>query len=90
MGRLKHRLVRLIEANGPLSVADYMAICLFDPEDGYYSTRQPFGTTGDFTTAPEISQMFGELVAYGSSAHGRRAAGRCLSRWPKSVPDAGR
>ena len=60
--RLRQRIVRLVEANGPLSVADYMAICLFDPEDGYYTTRQPFGVTGDFTTAPEISQMFGELV----------------------------
>jgi SAM-dependent MidA family methyltransferase len=60
---LKDRIVRLIEANGPLSVADYMALCLFDPKDGYYTTREPFGTSGDFTTAPEVSQMFGELVA---------------------------
>jgi SAM-dependent MidA family methyltransferase len=60
---LRDRIVRLIEANGPLSVADYMALCLFDPTDGYYTTREPFGVSGDFTTAPEVSQMFGELVA---------------------------
>ncbi|MCG6114498.1 MAG: class I SAM-dependent methyltransferase [Mesorhizobium sp.] len=63
MTALRERLVRLIEATGPLSVADYMAQCLFDPEQGYYTTREPFGVSGDFITAPEISQMFGELVA---------------------------
>jgi SAM-dependent MidA family methyltransferase len=63
MTPLYARLVRLIEAAGPISVADYMAHCLFDPEHGYYTTREPFGVSGDFTTAPEISQMFGELVA---------------------------
>jgi len=68
----------LIEANGPLVVADYMALCLFDLEDGYYTTRQPFGATGDFTTAPEISQMFGELIGvWALSAW--RAIGRPLS-----------
>jgi len=63
MTRLAGRIARQIEAAGPISVADYMALCLFDPEDGYYTTREPFGVDGDFTTAPEISQMFGELVA---------------------------
>ncbi|UUP16340.1 class I SAM-dependent methyltransferase [Nitratireductor thuwali] len=60
---LEKKIVRLIGAAGPMSVADYMAHCLFDPEHGYYTTREPFGAEGDFTTAPEISQMFGELVA---------------------------
>lgn len=63
MTALKDRLVRLVSAAGPISVADYMATCLFDPQHGYYTTREPFGAQGDFTTAPEISQMFGELVA---------------------------
>jgi SAM-dependent MidA family methyltransferase len=60
---LGNKIARLIEANGPLSIADYMALCLYDPDSGYYMTREPFGVSGDFTTAPEISQMFGELTA---------------------------
>ncbi|MFM8701946.1 MAG: class I SAM-dependent methyltransferase [Hyphomicrobiales bacterium] len=45
-----------------MSVARYMELCLGHPHHGYYMTRDPFGHTGDFITAPEISQMFGELV----------------------------
>jgi SAM-dependent MidA family methyltransferase len=52
------RLSRLIAATGPISVAHYMA----EANAHYYATRDPLGTAGDFTTAPEISQMFGELV----------------------------
>lgn len=63
MTALKKRISNLIAASGPIGIADYMALCLFDPADGYYTTREPFGAAGDFTTAPEISQMFGELVA---------------------------
>jgi SAM-dependent MidA family methyltransferase len=59
---LKTKLRRLIEANGPMSVAEYTAHCLGDPERGYYVTRDPFGAAGDFVTAPEVSQMFGEIV----------------------------
>jgi len=62
MTRLAELLARRIAASGPITVAEYMAECLMHPEHGYYSTRDPFGVAGDFTTAPEISQMFGELV----------------------------
>lgn len=55
-------LVRRIRNDGPMTMADYMAECLLHPRYGYYSTRDPFGATGDFITAPEISQMFGELL----------------------------
>lgn len=52
------RLARLIAATGPISVAQYMA----EANAHYYATRDPLGAAGDFTTAPEISQMFGEMV----------------------------
>ncbi len=56
-------LMRAHIANvGPLSVAEYMSLCLSHPEHGYYMAREPFGREGDFITAPEISQMFGELL----------------------------
>lgn len=51
-----------IRRDGPMSVARFMAAALYDPQFGYYTTRDPLGTAGDFTTAPEISQMFGEML----------------------------
>ncbi|MSU89690.1 class I SAM-dependent methyltransferase [Rhodobacteraceae bacterium 2CG4] len=62
MTPLAERLARRIAAEGPMRVSEFMAACLTDPEHGYYTTRDPLGAAGDFTTAPEISQMFGELV----------------------------
>ena len=60
MNALGNRIVKLIETQGPLSVAQFMTVALLDPQAGYYATRDPFGA--DFITAPEVSQMFGELV----------------------------
>lgn len=62
MTPLADLLIRQISANGPITVADYMQACLLHPQHGYYRTRDPFGASGDFITAPEISQMFGELL----------------------------
>jgi len=59
---LRQRLAREIVLTGPMSVADYVNRCLHDPRDGYYATRPAIGATGDFITAPMVSQMFGELI----------------------------
>jgi NADH dehydrogenase [ubiquinone] 1 alpha subcomplex assembly factor 7 len=59
---------QIIAREGPISVACYMAACLGHPEHGYYMTRDPLGRAGDFTTAPEISQIFGELLGAWTAA----------------------
>jgi SAM-dependent MidA family methyltransferase len=59
---LEKEIRRLIAVSGPMPIARYMALCLAHPQYGYYVTRDPFGAGGDFTTAPEVSQIFGELL----------------------------
>jgi NADH dehydrogenase [ubiquinone] 1 alpha subcomplex assembly factor 7 len=62
MTALGQRVAALIASQGPISIAEFMTIALHDPQAGYYATRDPFGVAGDFITAPEISQMFGEFL----------------------------
>jgi NADH dehydrogenase [ubiquinone] 1 alpha subcomplex assembly factor 7 len=55
------KIVAIISKNGPLSLANYISHALGDSDYGYYQTRDPFGTAGDFITSPEISGLFGEM-----------------------------
>ena len=62
MTPLENVIIGIIEAEGPLPLDRYMGFCLGHPLYGYYVSRDPFGAAGDFTTAPEISQVFGEMI----------------------------
>jgi SAM-dependent MidA family methyltransferase len=73
MSVLGDRLAAEIAAQGPLTIEDFMARALGDPVHGYYMKQDPFGAAGDFTTAPEISQMFGEMIGLCLADHWMRA-----------------
>ena len=70
---LRSRIAEAIRADGPMPVSLYMLMCLHDPQHGYYATRPAFNQ--DFTTAPETSQVFGELIGLWA-AHEWLAMGR--------------
>ena len=78
-------LRRRIAAEGPISVADYMA----EANAFYYASRDPLGTAGDFITAPEISQMFGELVGIWLADLWLRAGKPAGSRYVELGPGRG-
>jgi len=75
---LRTRIAEAIRINGPMPVSLYMLMCLHDPRDGYYSTRPAFNS--DFTTAPETSQVFGELLGLWA-AHEWMRLGRPRKVW---------
>ena len=59
---LESQIKKMIDMFGPMDLGTYMQMCLTDHKEGYYIKRSPIGKDGDFITAPEISQMFGELL----------------------------
>ena len=60
--QIETKIKDLIKKSGPISLSQYMEICLWDDENGYYTSNQVLGRHGDFITSPEISQTFGELI----------------------------
>jgi len=70
MNELLHHIQAIIRDQGAISLATYMGLALGHPKHGYYHSQTPFGAVGDFITAPEISQMFGELIGLW-----------CVQRW---------
>ncbi len=56
-------LKNIIREKGPIDIAEFMGLALGHPAHGYYMNADPFGARGDFITAPEVSQMFGEMIA---------------------------
>ncbi len=65
---LGREIQEIVAQEGPIGIDRFMALALGHPVRGYYATRDPLGAAGDFTTAPEISQMFGELIGLWAAA----------------------
>ena len=79
MTALTDILRQRIAAGGPISIADYMDLALGHPEHGYYRKQDPFGTKGDFITAPEISQIFGEMIGVWCATVWKQSGGGPIS-----------
>jgi NADH dehydrogenase [ubiquinone] 1 alpha subcomplex assembly factor 7 len=86
---LEIEIRRRVAAAGPMPVDEYMGLCLADPEHGYYTTRDPLGARGDFITAPEISQMFGELIGLWMTAVWKQMGSPALVRVIELGPGRG-
>jgi NADH dehydrogenase [ubiquinone] 1 alpha subcomplex assembly factor 7 len=89
MTPLEVELRRIIAIDGPIPVSRYMALCLGHPQHGYYVTRDPLGMAGDFTTAPEVSQMFGELIGLWGAAVWQQMGAPTLVRLVELGPGRG-
>lgn len=63
MAGLKERLVARIRAKGPMTFAEYMEACLYDPEDGYYTAHASIGFEGDYVTSGDLGPAFGRALA---------------------------
>lgn len=89
MSGLKQKLIDHIKDNGPMTVAEFMGACLYDPKHGYYATRPAIGgESADFLTAPEASQMFGELIGLWC-AHEWDVLGKPAFNWIELGPGRG-
>lgn len=89
MNALKQEIAATIAHEGPITLERYMSLCLGHPRYGYYMTRDPFGPGGDFVTAPEISQMFGELLGVWASEAWRAAGAPATARLAELGPGRG-
>ena len=89
MTTVQARLRRRIAAAGAITVADYMTEVLAGSADSYYRDRDPLGAAGDFVTAPEISQMFGELIGLWLVAAWRQAGAPAPFRLVELGPGRG-
>ncbi len=87
---LARLLLRRIALTGPITVAEFMAEALGHPHHGYYQRRDPLGRAGDFVTAPEVSQMFGELIGLWCVEVWQRWAAPTPAAWSSWGPAAAR